>query len=285
MFIEGVVLLISLATMDFRLCHLLRERLTKGGFSVEHISPGDQPSEGSIVVVTTEREETIKPTTYPQKVVLTRVETGNIDFAISTIILGLEGKRIWDSVIVGVDPGMTIGVAVIADGCVRATLETRSIKEAVNYVITSIKTTPAKMALIRLGSTGGYRRVLLMNELLHAKPNDVDLEVVDELETTPMNSETAKAALKNGARDGVEIKGGKDATAAMEIAFRLGESVNCVEKWEVSDGELKQIQILSRQFSKGDVTVTKVLARKVASGVISIEEAILLQKKDKKSSD
>jgi len=285
LFIEGVVLLISLATMDFRLCHLLRERLTKGGFSVEHISPGDQPSEGSIVVVTTEREETIKPTTYPQKVVLTRVETGNIDFAISTIILGLEGKRIWDSVIVGVDPGMTIGVAVIADGCVRATLETRSIKEAVNYVITSIKITPAKMALIRLGSTGGYRRVLLMNELLHAKPNDVDLEVVDELETTPMNSETAKAALKNGARDGVEIKGGKDATAAMEIAFRLGESVNCVEKWEVSDGELKQIQILSRQFSKGDVTVTKELARKVASGVISIEEAILLQKKDKKSSD
>ena len=285
MFIEGVVLLISLATMDFRLCHLLRERLTKGGFSVEHISPGDQPSEGSIVVVTTEREETIKPTTYPQKVVLTRVETGNIDLAISTIILGLEGNRIWDSVIVGVDPGMTIGVAVIADGCVRATLETRSIKEAVNYVITSIKTTPAKMALIRLGSTGGYRRVLLMNELLHAKPNDVDLEVVDELETTPMNSETAKAALKNGARDGVEIKGGKDATAAMEIAFRLGESVNCVEKWLVSDGELKQIQILSRQFSKGDVTVTKELARKVASGVISIEEAILLQKKDKKSSD
>lgn len=276
------MLLISLATMDFRLCHLLSERLKKGGFSVEHISPGDRPSKGSIVVVTTEREEKIKPTNYPHKVVLTRVETGNINLAISTITLGLEGKRIWDSVIVGVDPGLSIGVAVIADGSLIATLETREIKEAVNYVITSIKNTPAKMAIIRLGSTGGYRRVLLMNDLLNAKPNDVDLEIVDELETTPTNSETAKAALKNGTRGGVEIKGGKDATAAMEIAFRLGESVKCVEKWEFSEGELKEIQVLSRQFSKGNVTITKELAKKVACGVISIEEAILLQEKEKK---
>ncbi len=273
------MLLISLATTDFRLCHILRERLNKGGFSVEHISPGDQPSEDSIVVVTTEREETINPTNYPHKVVLTRSEVGNVNLAISKITLGLEGKHIWESLIVGVDPGLTIGVAVITDGCLRATLETRVIKEAINYVITSIKNTPAKMAIIRLGSTGGYRRVLLMNELLHAKPNDVDLEIVDELETTPMNSEVAKEALKNGTRGGVEIKGGKDATAAMEIAFRLGESVKCVEKWEVSEGELKQIQVLSRQFSKGDVTITKELARRVACGVISIEEAILLQKK------
>jgi len=273
------VLLISLATMDFRLCHILRERLNKGGFSVEHISPGDQPSEGSIVVVTTEREETINPTNYPRKVVLTRSEVGNVNLAISKITLGLEGKHIWESVVVGVDPGLTIGVAVITDGCLRATLETRVIKEAVNYVITSLKNTPAKMAIIRLGSTGGYRRVLLMNELLQAKPNDVDLEIVDELETTPINSEDAKEALKNGTRGDIEIEGGKDATAAMEIAFRLGESVKCPEKWVVSEGELKEIQVLSRQFSKGDITITKELARKVACGVISIEEAILLQKK------
>lgn len=276
-------MLISLATMDFRLCHLLRERLNKGGFSVEHISPGDQPSEGSIVVVTTEKEESINPTNYPHKVVLTRTETGNINLAISKITLGLEGKHIWESVVIGVDPGLTIGVAVLTDGCLRATLETREIKEAVNYVITSIKNTPAKMAIIRLGSTGGYRRVLLMNELLNAKPKDVNLEIVNELETTPTNSETAKIALKNGTREGVAIEGGKDATAAMEIAFRLGESVQCVEKWELSDGELKEIQVLSRQFSKGDVTITKELARKVAYGVISIEEAILLQKKEKRS--
>ncbi len=279
------MLLISLATMDFRLCHLLSERLKKGGFLVEHISPSDRPSKGSIIVVTTEMEEKIKATNYPQKIVLSMVETGNINLAISKITLGLEGKHIWQSVIVGVDPGLTIGVAVIADGCLRATLETRVIKEAVNYVITSIKNTPAKMALIRLGSTGGYRRILLMNELLNAKPNDVDLEVVDELETTPMNNETAKTALKNGTRLGIDISGGKDATAAMEIAFRYGESVQCIEKLEVSDGELKEIQVLSRQYSKGDVTITKELATKVACGLISIEEAILCQKKERNSGD
>jgi len=275
-------LLISLATMDFRLCHLLRERLKKGGFSVEHISPGDLPSKGSIVVVTTEKEEKISPTTYPKKIVLSKAESQNIKLAVSKITLGLEGKRIWESLIIGVDPGLTIGVAIITDGCLRATLETRVITEAINYIIDSIKNTPAKMTIIRLGSTGGYRRILLMNELLNTKPKGVALEIVNELATTPVNTQEAKATIKNSARKGSNLKGGKNASAAMEIAFRLGESVACTEEWHLSEGEIKEIQTLSRQLSKGVVTISKDLARKVACGVIGIDEAIHLQKKEKK---
>jgi hypothetical protein len=276
-------MLISLATMNFRLCHLLREKLTQEGFSIEHIQPGDLPSKDSILVVTTEEENNLKKMSYSNMVLLSKIETLNIDKAYSKIMLGIEGKKIWESLIIGVDPGITIGIAVITDSCLRSTLETRDLKKAVNFIILTVKNMPAKMSLIRVGSTGGYRQVLILNELLNVKPKYVELEVVDELQTTPDSSQEAKEVLTEGVREGMKIPGGKDATAAMEIAFRLGESVKNPETCETSDGELKEIQVLSRQYSKGDVTISRDLAKKVASGRLSIEEAISIQKTEKKS--
>ncbi|MFW9922440.1 MAG: hypothetical protein ACFFDW_04030, partial [Candidatus Thorarchaeota archaeon] len=190
----------------------------------------------------------------------------------------IDGKKIWESLIIGVDPGITIGVALITDGCVRSTLETREIREAVNYIISSLNNTPSKMSIIRVGSTGGYRRILLLNELLNIKPQEVTLEVVDELQTTPSSYQQAKNGLCENTRKGIELEGGKNATAAMQIAFRLGEEVTNPAELEISEGELKEIQILSRQYSHGTVTISRDLAKKVASGLISIYEAIQTQK-------
>ncbi len=274
-------MLISLAIMNFRLCHLLRERLTEGGFSVEQILPGKLPSKGSILVVTT-KEELIEKHNYSKLVVLTKSDTLTINRAYSKIVLGIEGKKIWDSLIVGIDPGLTIGVAIITDGCLRTAFETRDIKEVIDFVLTSIKNTPAKMTIIRVGSTGGYKQVLILNELLNVKPEGVDLEIVNELQTTPASCQDTKEGITMGVQNGLKISAGKDAIAAMEIAFRLGESVKSPETWKTSDGELKEIQILSRQYSRGDVTISRDLAQKVAAGKLSIEKAIAIQKSEKK---
>ncbi len=274
-------MLISLATMNFRLCHLLRERLTEDGFSVEQIILGELPSKGSILVVTTE-EELIEKHNYSKLVVLTKSDTLTINRAYSKIVLGIEGKKIWESLIVGIDPGLTIGVAIITDGCLRTAFETRDIKEVIDFVLASIKNTPAKMTIIRVGSTGGYRRVLILNELLNVKPKSVDLEIVNELQTTPASCQDAKEGITKRLQNGLKISAGKDATAAMEIAFRLGESVKSPETWKTSEGELKEIQVLSRQYSRGDVTISRDLAQKVAAGKLSLEKAIAIQKSEKK---
>jgi len=271
-------MLISLATMDFRLCHLLREKLTAGGIKCEQIIPGGRPSKGSILVVTTEKEEQIKPTDYTKKVILSNNELFNINRAYAKIMLGIEGKKVWESLIVGIDPGLSIGIAIITDGCLRSTYETRDMREAIKFIINSINNTPAKMTIIRMGSTGGYRRVLLLNELLNVKPDNVALESVDELQTTPSNYQDALTSLEEGKRDGTKVFIGKDASAAMEIAFRLGEKISNPEDLKVSEGELKEIQILSRQFSRGEVTISKGLAKKVACGLLTMEEAIKQQK-------
>ena len=277
-------MLISLATMDFRLCHLLREKLSQKGFSIEQLQPGDPPSKDSILIVTTEEESNQKNLTYSNMIVLSKVETLNLDKAYSKIMLGIEGKKIWESLIIGVDPGLTIGVAVLTDGYLQSTLETRNIKEAVNFILLTLKNLPAKMAIIRIGSTGGYRQILILNELLNVKPEHVDLEVVDELHTTPERGQEANEIFLESVKEGMKIPGGKDATAAMQIAFRLGESVKEPETYETSDGELKEIQVLSRQYSRGDVTISRELAIKVASGRLTLEEAISLQKSENKKS-
>nr|NHJ85084.1 hypothetical protein [Asgard group archaeon] len=275
-------MIITLATMNFRLCHLLREKLTKSGFTIEQIIPGRKPPRGSILVVTTEEEYKEFDGLYEKLVILTSSDILSINKSYSKIMLGIEGKPVWESLIIGVDPGITIGIAIITDGCLRTVLETRDLKEAIDFIISSIKNTPSKMTIIRVGSTGGYRRVLLLNELLNVKPTEVALEVVDELQTTPASCQEAKAGIVEGTLEGVKLKAGKDATAAMEIAFRLGESVKTPETWKVSEGELKEIQMLSRQFSRGVVTISQELAKKVGLGQITIEEAIELQKKQRK---
>ncbi|RLI68929.1 MAG: hypothetical protein DRO63_01800, partial [Candidatus Gerdarchaeota archaeon] len=176
-------------------------------------------------------------------------------------------------------PGRTIGVAIITDGCLRGVLETREINEAIDYIFLTIKNNPAKMVIIRIGSTGGYRRILLLNELLNNKPSHVSIEVVDELQTTPTSCQDAREGILNSSREGQKLIAGKDASAAMEIAFRLGESIKSQEQWEPSEGELKEIQVLSRQYSRGKVTISKDQAIKVAKGVLTLEEAIENQKK------
>ncbi|MHA1212351.1 MAG: hypothetical protein ACTSSH_07805 [Candidatus Heimdallarchaeota archaeon] len=271
-------MLISLATINFRLSHLLREKLIKSGFTVEHILINDTPSKGSILVVTTEKELKTVTRAYPKLIALSNAEVLSVTKAFGKIMLGIEGKRIWESLIIGVDPGLTIGVALIADGCLRSTLETRVISEVIQFILGALRSNPAKMAIVRVGSTGGYRRILLLNELLNVKLVDVTLEVVDEMQTTPSTYQEAQERLLECTPDGLTIEAGKDATAAMEIAFRIGESVKSPENWAVSDGELKEIQVLSHQYSKGKVTITKDLAKKVAAGRLTLEQAITEQK-------
>lgn len=272
-------MLVSLATMDFRLSFLLQEKLALRGIATEQIVPGKPAARNSVLVVTTEEEFKNNTLTYEKLVVLSRSEVMNISKAITKVLLGLEGKRIWESLIIGVDPGRTIGVAIITDGCLRGVLETREINEAVDYIFLTIRNNPAKMVIIRIGSTGGYRRILLLNELLNNKPSHVSIEVVDELQTTPASCQDAREGILNSSREGQKLIAGKDASAAMEIAFRLGESVKSQEQWEPSEGELKEIQVLSRQYSRGKVTISKDQAIKVAKGLLTLEEAIENQKK------
>ena len=160
----------------------------------------------------------------------------------------------------------------------RTTLETRDLKESIKFIETYLKNNPAKMSIIRIGSAGGYRRILLINELLHIKSKETSLEIVDELQTTPPSSQEAKNGIKQGAKEGTKMANGKNATAAMEIAFRFGECINSTPDAKISEGELKEIQNLSRQYSKDNLTISRDLAEKVAMGLLSIEEAIEIKK-------
>ena len=85
------------------------------------------------------------------------------------------------------------------------------------------------------------------------------LEIVDERNTTK-RSQTP------------------DEDAAVEIAMTPGYRPRKRQAIEPCQGEIRNIQRISRLESEGCLTVSKVLAKKVAKGEISLSDAIVTQK-------
>jgi hypothetical protein len=62
--------------------------------------------------------------------------------------------------------------------------------------------------------------------------------------------------------------------AAVRIATLSGRQVWEMTEIDISEGELRDIQRISRNKSNGRVTIPTELARKVAKGEVTIEQAI-----------
>jgi hypothetical protein len=89
----------------------------------------------------------------------------------------------------------------------------------------------------------------------------VNVEVVDETGTSPFMGR------------GIHGSEMSDIIAAINIASLKGTSVGKQEV-EPSMGEIKRIQEYSREHSNGKTSIPWDLARKVAKGEMTVEEAI-----------
>ena len=95
--------------------------------------------------------------------------------------------------------------------------------------------------------------------LFRSDLDDVPVELVDETGTTP--------SLGAGAR------GMGDVLAAVNIARLEGERVDSREV-DPTAGELQRIKTESRDRSDGDRTIDAGLARRVAAGELTLDEAL-----------
>lgn len=117
--------------------------------------------------------------------------------------------------------------------------------------------TDAADSVVRVGDGDRLKSARIVNEL--AELDDVQIELVNETGTTPY--------LGTGAR------GAADVLAAINIAFRDGEPVASREI-DPTTGELKRIKTTSRERSSDERTIDEGLARRVANGELTIEEAL-----------
>ncbi len=180
---------------------------------------------------------------------------------IDRAVNALRGNGHFDSLIIGIDPGRRPGIAVLHGDLVVAVYQA-GVAEVEPLLRKIAHEYRASISTIRIGSGARLMTAQIINALLES---GYKVELVDETGTTPYvgkNIHTSQV---------------RDIIAAINIARIRGEPVGKREI-EPSKGEIRVIQESSRSQSEGRATIPKYLARRVARGEITLDEAIEMHK-------
>jgi hypothetical protein len=198
---------IALATVSGRAYYKLANELKRKGLLFLSLKPWDPIPLNIKVVITTKEER--HSVTHPT--VLIFEHESNLISVIDEAILNVQGKRNYEKIVVGVDPGETYGVAVLGDDKVLETVDCSSLKEAVNVIQEDSKRFPARASLVKIGDGAPVYTKELLYSLDEVLPKETVIEVVSEAGTSRFINETANR------------RGLKDTMSAIEIAGRKGQ--------------------------------------------------------------
>ncbi len=204
------------------------------------------------------------------KVVLTSIgEKDEIDFpsvvackdvrdAVRDCLKISRGMGPCKRLVVGIDPGLKPGIAVLADGVVVEVDHLNSPEEVLPAVMGALEAYGGEEVVVRVGRGGGMYNMRVLKNLQGTL--EVPIEAVDENHTNPDLRRASSHALK-------------DIMAAVNIALKNGRVLKDKVKLQPTPGEIRQLQKESRKLS-GNLTISKELAEGVAKGELTLEEAI-----------
>lgn len=242
---------LGIQTSDFSVYYDLVQALRARGIPFLTIAPGE-PVPGHVgALITTTREA--GDAEHPGLVPYSDPER-TIDEALRV----LDGSGSFRRCVIGVDPGERPGIAVLADGRVRRLYHAshpEAVRPAIDVILASM---PAERFIVRVGNGAPTYRDRILHTLAGL---DVQLEVVDESHSTPV-----------GTHGNME----RDTQAATCIALTPGVPLLASHLRPVipTEGELRDIQRKSRMASEGMLTISRSLARHVALGRLTLDEAI-----------
>ncbi|MBS7616005.1 hypothetical protein KEJ45_02245 [Candidatus Bathyarchaeota archaeon] len=200
---------IAVATVSGKAYYLIVNELKKIDVPFISLTPYDTVPMEIKVVITTDEE---RPLVNHDKV-LTLKDGKDPQALINQALQFVEGKEFYETVVIGVDPGEVLGLAVLADGKVIKTGNCFSIKEAVNEIETFIKNfreVKTSMIAVKVGNGIPEYKEKILRELDRLLPSNVVLESVSEAGT---NRYISEAKHRRGLRDIV---------SAIKIARRNG---------------------------------------------------------------
>ena len=246
--------MLGIQTDDFSASYDLVHALRARGLPFVTVAPGEPvpPHVGALVTTAAE----VARVDHPAVIVYSDVES-----TIQEALRILEGIVTARQCIVGIDPGERPGIAVLADGRVLRLVHAQSpeaVRETVDSVLHSV---PAERFVIRVGNGAPTFRDRILNTLAGLP---AVIELVDEHHSTP--------ARHHGNAE-------RDTAAATSIALQRGIPILASDVGPVrpTAGELRDIQRKSRLASEGQVTISRILARRVALGRITLDEAVRRQ--------
>jgi len=203
-------------------------------------------------------------------IITTEEESHNIDFNRDRMIIAdgrpqaavdraysLMHAEELDDIIIGIDPGKYPGIAVLGNG---KTISVHHVSagEVCPLIKRILREFEGKKIMVRIGHGARLVRSRLVNDLLDL---GLHVEMVDETGTTPRLGR------------GVHGQVISDIIAAINIARIKGKLVG-KQFIEPSQGEVRVVQENSREHSNGRSTIPRLLARAVAKGEMTLEEAV-----------
>lgn len=242
--VKGLVVTVVVATADFEIYHDIVNELRDRGARFTTIQPGDPIPDETTVVIAGANDELSLPDDV-DRIIADR------DDPRATVQRALESQRGSARRVIGIDPGDRPGIAVLSGDDVTAVFQV-PLADVPGIVRPEIE--GAVDPVVRIGDGARVQGSRLIDAL-----EDVRVELVDETGSTPH--------LGTGAR------GMGDVLAAVNIARREGDPIQSREI-EPTPGEIQVIQDASRERSADNRSIPGDLARRVAKGDLSIEDAV-----------
>ncbi|MDG5776697.1 hypothetical protein QA599_09605 [Haloarculaceae archaeon H-GB1-1] len=248
--------MIVVATDDFEVYHGVVNELRDRGAEFTTIESGAALPEGTTAVVIGPGESIDAPADVP----VFQGDPEDPRRTVEKVVAALRGAR--GRTVVGVDPGERPGIAVLSGEMVVAAFHV-PVAEAAAVVEREVA--DAVDPLVRIGDGARLQGARIIDDL-----EDVPVELVDETGTTPYL--------------GTGVRGMGDVLAAVNIARMSGEPVES-RTIEPTAGELQRIKDRSREQSETNRAIDEVLARRVAEGDLTVEEALAEHRGDEETNE
>lgn len=202
---------IAVATVSGKAYYLIVNELRKKNVPFLSLTPNEPIPVEVKVVITTEKE---KPLINHEKVLVYKDGT-DPEAIISNALQTIQGKESFRKLVIGVDPGEVLGLAVLADGKVIETQICFSVGETIEKIkniVSNLENTPMTSVSVKIGDgVPAYKEELLI-ALDNALPQNVMLESVSEAGTSRNLDETKHR------------RGLRDIVSATRIAGRNGHT-------------------------------------------------------------
>ncbi|MCG2727269.1 MAG: hypothetical protein L6244_01275 [Candidatus Methanoperedenaceae archaeon] len=217
-----------------------------------------QPIPVNVRVIITTEDESEDIDFSRDRIVIVDKPQATLDKAIS-LLFGED----FEQVIIGIDPGKYPGMAVLGNNKT-ISVHHVSVGEVCPLIKRIMRDYKDKKLMVRIGHGARLIRSQLINGILDL---GLAVEMVDETGTTPHLGK------------GVHGQVISDIIAAINIARIRGKNVG-KQFIEPSQGEVRVIQEHSREYSNGRSTIPRMLARAVAKGELTMDEAVEIHKND-----
>lgn len=232
---------IAVRTDDFRLSfHLMRE-LKRRKCDFVMLATGDE-WDGILLTSPEEVHEGHIPATED-----------TVEIAVERAIQAARGLDSAVQLIFGIDPGPRPGIAWLADGIVVGSAQLEQIESVADHITGLASAVKHQRMCVKVGDGAPLLRDRIINQLI--------LRGIETLQVSEYKT-------SSGSRMKTHLH------AATRIALMGCSRIYSVRELNPTDGDLKEIQRQSRIQSSGNLTISTELARRVACGELSLDEAI-----------